>query len=171
MCQTNKHLSKSPICKPILLSIRMDNILYTVNVSYRPPNVDNHDHFMIVSGNMLSWLQTYKSDNKIILPDFNCYSKHPVLPHKPLDSTATELFEGFGFTQLIGIPTCHSKYFLDLVFVKNQDYLTTHGTLPKLADHDGTLVSFHSTTQKESPLRRTICESKKNKWRGFTKIY
>ena len=38
----------------IWVDIRIDNILYTVNVWYRPPNVDNHDHFLTVSENILS---------------------------------------------------------------------------------------------------------------------
>ena len=94
----------------------------------------------------------------------NCYSKHPVLPHKPLDSTAQELFEGFGLTQLFDIPTRltqNTSSLVDLVFVQNQDFLIIHGTLPRIADHDGTLVSFHTTRQKEKPRTRTIYEYNK----------
>ena len=102
---------------------------------------------MTVSENILSRLQTYKSDNKIIMSDFNfgnCYSKYPVLTHKPLDSTAPELFEGYGFTQLIDIPTRitqNTSSLVDLVFVQNQDFLTIHGTLPKIAENDR-IISF-----------------------------
>ena len=162
-----KHDLQANAFDHLWVDIRIDKTLYTVNVWYRPPNVDNHDNFMNISENILSQLQTYKSDNKIIMSDFNfgnCYSKHPVLPHKPLDSTAPELFEGFGFTQLIDIPTRltqNTSSLVDLVFVQNQDFLTIHGTLPKIADHDGTLVSFHSTRQKEKPRTRTIYEYNK----------
>ena len=47
------------------------------------------------------------------------------------------------------------------MFVQNQDFLTIHGTLPKIADHDGILVSFHSTRQKEKPRTRTVYEYNK----------
>ena len=81
------------------------------------------------SENILSNLHTYKADNKVIMSDFNfgnCFSKQPKLPHKPLDSTAPELFESFGFNQLIDIPTRvtqNTTSLVDLVFVQNVDYL------------------------------------------------
>ena len=162
-----KHEFQADDFEHLWVDIRIDKSLYTVNVWYRPPNVDNHDQFMNVSENILSQLQTYKSDNKIIMSDFNfgnCYSKYPVLPHKPLDSRAPELFEGYGFTQLIDIPTRvtqNSSSLVDLVFVQKQDFVTIHGTLPKIADHDGTLDSFHSTRPKDQPRTRTIYEYNK----------
>ena len=35
----------------------------------------------------------------------NCYCKNPVLNPKPLDSSAPDLFESYGFQQLLDIPT------------------------------------------------------------------
>ena len=45
---------------------------------------------------------------KILASDFNfgnCFCKNPILSPKPLDSSAPDLFESFGFKQLIDIPT------------------------------------------------------------------
>ena len=119
---------------------------------------------MNTSEDILSSLHTYNSDNKIIMSDFNfgkCYCKHPVLSDKPLDSIAPELFESYGFTQVIDIPTRTTRNttsLVDLVYIQNQDNLTIHGTLPKIADHDGTLVSFHSIKPKVMPRTRSIYE-------------
>ena len=138
-----KHDLQSDQFEHIWVDIKIGKHLYTVNAWYRPPVVDNHDQFMIVSETILFKLNTYKSDNKIIMSDFNFgnyYSKYPAVPNKPLDSFALDLFAGFGFIQLIDIPTGTTQ---------NQDYLTIQGTLPKIADHDGTLVSFHLKRPKE----------------------
>ena len=92
------------------------------------------------------------------------YSKHPVLPDKPLDSTAPDLFESYGFTQLIDIPTHITEKtasLVDLVYVQNQDYLSIQGTLPRVADHDGTLVLFHSSRPKVLQQTRTIYDHSK----------
>ena len=50
---------------------------------------------------------------------------------------------------------------VDLVYVQNQDYLSIQGTLPRVADHDGTLVSFHSHRPKVLPQTRTIYDYSK----------
>ena len=55
----------------IWVDIKIFKSLDAVNVWYRPPLLDNHDEFMIVSENILFQLQTYNSGNKIILSDFN----------------------------------------------------------------------------------------------------
>ena len=34
--------------------------------------------------------------------------------------------------------------------------MTLHGTLPKIADHDGIVVTFHSDRPKELPRTRTF---------------
>ena len=138
-----KHDLQSDQFEHIWVDIKIGKHLYTVNAWYRPPVVDNHDQFMTVSETIIFKLNTYKSDNKIIMSDFNfgnCYSKYPAVPDTPLDSLASDLFAGFGFIQLIDIPTRTNQ---------NQDYLTIQGTLPKIADHDGTLVSFHLKRPKE----------------------
>ena len=162
-----KHNLQADSFEHIWVDIKIDKSLYTVNVWYRPPNIDNHDQFMNTSEDILSRLHTYNSDNKIIMSDFNfgnCYCKHPVLSDKPLDSIAPELFESYGFTQVIDIPTRTTRNttsLVDLVYIQNQDNLTIHGTLPKIADHDGTLVSFHSIKPKVMPRTRTIYEYNK----------
>ena len=59
--------------------------------------------------NILVNLNNYTSSQyKIIASDMNfgnCYCKNPVLNSKPLDSTAPDLFESYGFQQLLDIPT------------------------------------------------------------------
>ena len=66
-----KHNLQSDQFEHILVDIKIFKSLDAVNVWYRPPLLDNHDKFMIVSENILFQLQTYNSDNKIILSDFN----------------------------------------------------------------------------------------------------
>ena len=63
----------------------------------------------------------------------NCYCKFPILEHKPLDSAASDLFSSFGFTQLIDIPTRiteNTMSLIDLIFLKDTDMVSCHGTLP-----------------------------------------
>ena len=77
---------------------------------------------------------------------------------------APELFESYGFFQLIDIPTRitqNTTLLVDLIFVQNQDYLSIQGTLPKIEDHDGTLVSFHSTRLKILPKTIIILDYNK----------
>ena len=42
-----------------------------------------------------------------------------------------------------------------------KDYMTIRGPLPKIADHDGTIVSFHSTRPQLQPWTRKIYECNK----------
>ena len=75
----------------------------------------------------------------------NCYCKSPILTPKPLDETAPELFQSYGYSQLIDIPTRVtdiSTSLIDLVFVTSIDRVTCHGTIPKIADHEGVFVSL-----------------------------
>ena len=146
----------------IWVDIKVKKSLYAVCVWYRPPNVENHDLFLSESETVLSRLQTYKAENKVIMSDFNwgnVFCKRPLLPDKPLDALAPELFESFGFKQLLDIPTRtteHTQSLVDLIFVQCLDYVTNHGTLPRIADHDGTLVSFHCTRTKAHTRTKTV---------------
>ena len=112
---------------------------------------------------ILQQLNTHQADTRLVISDLNfgnCYSKRPILSHKPLDSTAPELFESNGFSQVIDIPTrmTHDTVSLiDLIFIDNLDCVTRHGTLPRIADHDGVFITFHKIKQKQySPRTRTI---------------
>ena len=42
---------------------------------------------------------------------------------------------------------------IDLIFVNSTANVTNHGTLPKIADHDGILVSYYLETEK--PIIKT----------------
>ena len=151
----------------IWVDIHINKSVYAVNIWYRPPNTANHDLFLTESEHILTKLQTYNAHNKIIMSDFNygnIYCKYPPLPDKPLDSSAPELFESFGFHQILDIPTRTTDTtasLVDLIYVQNQDYLTCHGTLPKIADHDGTLVAFHCTRHHPKARTRTIYDYNK----------
>ena len=106
-------------------------------------------------------MQNHTADVKVFSSDLNfgnSYSKQPLLDPKPLDSSAPELFQGFGYSQLIDIPTRTTETttsLIDLIFVDNTDNMTGHGTIPKIADHDGTFVTFHCNRQK-TKLRKKI---------------
>ena len=81
---------------------------------YRPPNETALDHelFLTTSEHILNSLNRHNFDNKIMASNLNfgnIYSKYPILPPKPLDRSASDLFASFGFTQLIDIPTRVTK--------------------------------------------------------------
>ena len=143
----------------IWVDIRMGDKIYSVNALYRPPNVSNHELFLQEIDSILTKMATNKAENFILASDLNfgnCYSKNPILTPKPLDDLAPELFESHGLRQLIDIPTRVTKTttsLIDLVFCRNIDNITCHGTLPQIADHEGTFVSFHS--HKEKPKNKT----------------
>ena len=93
----------------------------------------------------------------------NVYCKFPILNPKPLDNTAPSLFKSFGLNQMIDIPTrvsgnCTSL--IDLVFCRFVDNVQAHGTLPPLADHEGTFIAFHCFLDKSKPVTRTIFDYK-----------
>ena len=94
------------------------------------------------------------SKYKIIASDLNfgnCYSKYPILDPKPLDSSAPDLFSSYGYNQMIDIPTRITETtvsLIDLFFINNVENVICHGTLSKIADHDGVIVSFNSKITK-----------------------
>ena len=102
-------------------------------------------------------MNNYKEANyKIISSDLNfgnCYCKNPILNPKPLDSDAPDLFSSYGFQQLIDIPTRTTETSLsliDLFFIVNPENVICHGTLPRIADHDGIIVSFNIKSKKQA---------------------
>merc|ERR1712129_98841 len=99
---------------------------------------------------------------KIVSGDLNfgnCFCLDPTLPFKPLDNAASQLFSSFGFTQLLDIPsriTDNTMSLLDLVFVESLDLVDQYGTLPPIADHDGTIVSFNIKQKFKKSTTKTI---------------
>ena len=94
----------------IWADVRVNEKLYSVNAFYRPPCETNESHseFLEETDRILARLGQHKADNKIIASDLNfgnVYCKFPVLPPKPLDNMAPELFSSHSFSQLIDIPT------------------------------------------------------------------
>ena len=147
------------------VDIRLNNTVFAVNALYRPPNESPADHqlFLETADNILSKLNNYDSAKyKIISSDLNfgnCYCRNPILNPKPLDSVAPDLFSSYGFQQLIDIPTRVtdiSVSLIDLIFINKPDDIICHGTLPKIADHDGTLVSFNTKTNKQKQQTKII---------------
>ena len=64
--------------------------------------------FLTAAEDIMTKLSDHTADNNIFMSDMNfgnCYSKNPILTPKPLDDRAPELFQGFGYTQVIDIPT------------------------------------------------------------------
>ena len=97
------------------VDIKVNNKLYSVNALYRPStdiSSESHNEFLNDAEILLRNLSHHNSDTKILASDHNfgnCYSKYPILSHKPLDSSAPELFSSYGMQQLIDIPTRISK--------------------------------------------------------------
>ena len=68
-----------------------------------------------------------------------------------------------GFKQLINIPTRvtdTTMSIVDLIFVNQPDDVLCHGTLPKIADHNGVIVSFNFKIDKVKEKTKTIYDYK-----------
>ena len=110
-----------------------------------------------------------KADYKVFSGDLNygnIYCKHPILDPKPLDTTAPDLFSRYGFNQLIDIPTRvteNTVSLIDLIYVNKIDDIVCHGTLCKIADHDGVLVSFDIVCKKQKTKEEVICRRSSGK--------
>ena len=79
------------------------------------------------------------------------------------DAFAPDLFTSLGFTQIIDIPTRVTEdtvSLIDLFFVNKTDDIIYHGTLPKIADHDGIIASFHLDIQKPKIKTKLIYDYK-----------
>ena len=141
---------QSPFYEHIWVDIKHKDVTFSINALYRPPieSVESHNIFLETCRDILSKLANHNSTYKIVTSDLNfgnCYCKLPVLNPKPLDAYAPDIFKSFGFTQLIDIPTRVSSdttSLIDLFFTNSVDNIECHGTLPKIADHDGIFASF-----------------------------
>ena len=111
-------------------------------------------------------MNNHVSTYKIITSDLNfgnCFCKYPILTHKPLDAFAPDIFTSHGFTQIIDIPTRitdNTISLIDLFFADNVDDIVCHGTLPKIADHDGVLASYQLNIEKPKAKTKTIYDYK-----------
>ena len=167
---TYKHKTDLQVDKyeHLWVDIRVGDKTFAVNALYRPPNEtgDSHNDFLTTAELILTRLHTYNAHNKIIIGDLNfgsCFSKSPKLPHKPLDSSAPDLFQSFGYSQLLDIPTrvtLDTMSLVDLCFVQCHDHLSCHGTLPRLSDHDGIFVSFHNNLKSSHSDTKTVYDYK-----------
>ena len=152
----------------IWVDVKVKNVSFAINALYRPPTetAESHTLFLETSGDILQKLANYNATQKIIASDLNfgnCYCKYPILQPKPLDATAPDLFSSFGFTQLIDIPTRITQNtisLIDLIFEFNTENVVCHGTLPRIADHDGVLVSYNIIFQKVKPKTKIMYDYK-----------
>ena len=149
--------------------INVGNLTFTVTTYYRPPNESSEDHnlFLETSESILTRLTSHQTDNKIIVADFNfgnCYCKEPILSiQKPLDKSAPDLFASYGFSQIIDIPTRMTQEttsLIDLIFVQKEELLCEYGTLPKIADHEGTVVCFDIKREKRKTYTKLVYDYK-----------
>ena len=96
----------------------------------------------------------------------------PILNPKPLDATAPDLFSSFGFHQLIDIPTRITENtisLISLIYVNKPDDVICHGTLHRIADHDGVLVSFNTKSVRQKPKSKKIYDYKNADINGLIK--
>ena len=120
---------------------------------------------METTENILSNLADHDADLKVVTSDFNfgnCYCRSPSLQFKPLDYSAPELFSSFNFHQLINLPTRVSTTvsLIDLIFVNTMDPIEEFGTLPQIADHDGTVLSLKIKQKPKAQTQKTIYDYK-----------
>ena len=156
---------QSEFYEHVWVDVKINSKTFAINALYRPPSESliDHQHFLDTAEDILGCLNNYdKAEYKIIASDLNfgnTFCKNPILNPKPLDSTAPDLFESFGFHQIIDIPTriaFGSISLIDLIFLNKSDDLICHGTLPQIADHEGVLASFNLKSQKIKPNSRII---------------
>ena len=161
----------------IWVDVKIKNIKVSINCLYRPPKHSTVDHntFLTTAESILRNLETYQSNYKIITSDLNygnIYSKHPILPAKPLDATAPDLFARFNYTQLIDVPTRTTENtisLIDLIYIQNTDIVTCHGILPSIADHSGIFLSLDIKREVQKPKKKTIYYYKDTDTEGLIK--
>ena len=154
------------------------NKVIAINALYRPPNesAENHTHFIETSNSILQSFTQHEADVRIVSSDLNwgnCFSVDPILPFKPLDNEASQVFSSFGFTQVIDVPTrvTHdTTSLIDLVFVDSMQYVEEFGTLPQIADHDGTLLCLNITQQQNKIKQKKVFDYKNTDIDGLIKF-
>ena len=90
-----------------------------------------------------------------------------------MDAIAPDLFSSHGFTQLIDIPTRISDgsiSLIDLFFADNTEDIICHGTLPKIADHDGVLASYKLNLEKPKVKTQKVFDYRNADVDGLTKF-
>jgi hypothetical protein len=153
---------QSEFYENISVDVRVNNIIYSINCLYRPPDFDNHEHFISETEGILARLSNHSAHTKLFMSDLNfgnIYSKYPALSPKPLDAHAPELFSSHGYQQLIDIPTRvtdNTTSLIDLAFTSNLDKIRSHGTLPPIADHEGIFVHFHCVKEQQSVITKSV---------------
>ena len=160
-----QHALQHDLFEHIWVDVKVCGKIYSVNALYRSStqiSIDDYQTFLSATEDILTKLQNHPTDNYVFASDVNfgnVYSKMPILAPKPLDVSAPELFQMFGYTQLIDIPTrvtsdCISL--IDLIYLHNIDSVTCHGVLPRIADHEGIFVLFHCTQDKVFVQKKII---------------
>ena len=66
--------------------------------------------------------------------------------------------------------TLVSVSLIGLIFINKPDDIICHGTLPQIADHDGTLVSFNTKSHKPKQKTRIIYDYKNADVEGLNKF-
>ena len=170
---------QSEFYEHIWVDIILKDTSFAINSLYRPPNESQeaHQHFLETVEQILNRLNSYdKAEYKIISSDLNfgnCFCKNPILSPKPLDFSASDLFESYGFQQLIDIPTrvtLGTVSLIDLIFSNKLDDIVCHGTLPKIADHDGTIVCFSRKSKKDKQKTKIIYDYSSTDEAGLIKF-
>ena len=155
------------------VDVRVSNLMFTVTCFYRPPHDENHAVFLETSEEILIKLNNHHTDHKIITSDLNfgnLYSKNPILAPKPLDNLAPDLFANYGYNQIIDIPTRtteNSESLIDLIFVQNEELVSEFGTLPRIADHDGVILSLNVKIPRKNSSKKTIFDYKNADLKGL----
>ena len=153
---------QSEFYENISVDVRVNKITYSINCLYRPPDYDNHEHFLTESEGILTRLSNHSAHTKLFMSDLNfgnIYSKYPVLSPKPLDTYAPDLFSSFGYQQLIDIPTRvteNTTSLIDLIFTSNLDKIRCHGTIPPIADHEGVFINFHCVQEQQTVITKSV---------------
>ena len=93
------------------VDVKVKGLIYAINALYRPStqtSVSDYQTFLTAADEVLTKLSNHTADNYLFMSDMNfgnLYCKSPILTPKPLDETAPELFQSYGYNQLIDIPT------------------------------------------------------------------
>ena len=177
-CFTFKHLQnkQSQFFEHVWVDVKSEGKTISINCLYRPPieNTETHQHFLNTTEDILTNLAIHDADLKVVTSDLNfgnCYSLAPPLQYKPLDHLAPDLFSSYGFQQLIDIPTricLTTTSLIDLIFVNSMELVEEFGTLPQIADHEGTLLCLSLEQKTKKQTQTTIFDYKNADLEGLS---
>ena len=130
---------------------------------YRPPGQNNMQAEMFINNfqDTLLNITQERYHRLIIMGDFNdrCTSWNSIHVNSELKNNLVDMLQASGLTQIVDEPTFstdHSDNILDLIITDLPGYVTSKGTLDKIADHAIPYCYFSERSPKHHCYQREI---------------